>query len=89
MTTAYVAYAVRSGRITSVHHGALDAEHARQSASLHPGMTGEHIEVISIPLASFEHGKHYKVDVTRKVLTAATINERGVGASFGLVSRSK
>jgi hypothetical protein len=52
-------------------------------------MTGEHIEVISIPLASFEHGKHYKVDVTRKVLTAATINERGVGASFGLVSRSK
>jgi hypothetical protein len=46
------------------HHGALDAEHARQSASLHPGMTGEHIEVISIPLASFEHGKHYKVDVT-------------------------
>ena len=83
MTTAYVAYDVRSGRITSVHHGALDAEHARQSASLHPGMTGEHIEVIWMPrLRSSEHGKRCKVDVTRKVLTAATINERGVGAKF-------
>ncbi len=88
MTTAYVAYDVRSGRITSVHHGAADAEHARQSAHRQTKIADEHVAVISVPSESFERRKQYKVDVSHKVLVAATTGEGGVGGGFGAAGRS-
>jgi hypothetical protein len=83
MATTYVAFDTRSGRILSVHHGAVDARHAREGcAQHHAKISDEHIEVITVPSDAVERGKLYKVDVGRNVLVAVA-GEDGVGVGFG------
>jgi hypothetical protein len=87
MTTTYVAFDTRSGRILSVHHGAIDDEDARQCAQhrRQPGakIDHEHLEVIPIPLDAVEREKLYKVDIGRKVLVVASAQNGGVGFGVG------
>lgn len=88
MATTYVAFDRRSGRILSVHHGAVDARHARERAQSHAKISDEHIAVITVPSDAVERGKQYKVDVGRNVLVAAAAGEDGVGFGFGVTGRS-
>jgi hypothetical protein len=92
MATTYVIFDKRSGRILSVHHGAIDAKEARTSAQHHrhddAKISDEHIEVIPIPSDPLDHEKLYKVDVDRKVLVATTARAGGVAFSFGEVGQS-
>jgi len=88
MATTSVAFDMRSGRILSVHHGAVDARHARESARHHAKISEEHISVITVPSEVVERGKHYKVDVGRKVLVETAASEGGVGFGFGVTGRS-
>lgn len=87
MATTYVIFDTRSGRIFSVHHGAVDAKHARESMQYHTKISDEHIAVITVPSDAVEQGKQYKVDLNRKVLVAAD-SEDGVGFGFGITGRS-
>jgi hypothetical protein len=96
MATTYVAFDARSGRILSVHHGAMDAKEAREgNARYHSQYHGrhdakisdEHVAVITVPSDTVEQGKRYKVDVSRKALVA-TEDKDGVGFGFGVTGRS-
>jgi len=96
MATTYIAFDTRSGRILSVHHGAMDAKEARAGGiQYHTRFHGqhdakisdEHVAVITVPSDTVEQGKQYKVDVSRKVLVA-TEDKDGVGFGFGITGRS-
>ena len=88
MATTYVTFDTRSGRILSVHHGAVDARHARECAQSHAKLSDEHIGVITVPSDAVEREKQYKVDVGRNVLVAVAAGEDGVGFGFGGTGRS-
>jgi hypothetical protein len=92
MTTTYVTFDKRSGQILSVHHGAIDAKEARTGAQYHrqhdAKISDEHIDVIPIPSDALDMEKLYKVDVSRKVLVAATAEDGGVAFGFGETGRS-
>ena len=83
MATTYIIFDSQSGRILGVHHGAPGAAHARERAQQHSKISGEHVEVITVPTKFAEKGKRYKVDVARKALVEVSAAERGVGFGFG------
>lgn len=86
--TTYVTYDARSGRIISVHHGAVDTRQARQRAQHHSKIGEEHIAVITVPSGAAERGKKYKVDLARKALVEAVGGEGGVSFGFGVTGQS-
>lgn len=88
MSSTHIAYDTQSGRIVSVHHGAVDAGHARKHAERFGKIGKEQIALITVPSGAFERGKRYKVDVARKALVESTAAEGGVGFSFGAAGRS-
>ena len=84
MTTTYITFDKRSGQILSAHHGAIDAKDARAVTQYHDAnKSDEHIETISISSDTLDKEKLYKVDVGRKVLVAATVQDGGVAFGFG------
>lgn len=84
MTTTYITFDKRSGQIFSAHHGAIDAEDARTVAQYHDAnISDKDIETISISSDTLDKEKLYKVDVGRKVLVAATVQDGGVAFGFG------
>ena len=94
MSTAYVAFDTRSGRIISVHHGASDASYARQRAQGYSKIAqdyskiaDEYIAVIAVPSGACEQGKQYKIDIDRKMLVETAAGEQGVGFGFGSTGR--
>src|SRR6266498_1865179 len=100
MSSSHVAYDTQSGRIVAIHHGYVDAEQARQLAhnyarlgadarmKRHVKASEDQLAVISVPSDAFKPGKHYKVDVKRKVLVEAEPGEQGVGFSISTIQRS-
>jgi hypothetical protein len=85
MATTYVAFDNRSGRILSLHRGAVDEKHAHERAKHHAKIDHAYMTVMSVPSDSVERGKQYKVDVGRKVLIVTPGGEDGVGFSFGAI----
>jgi hypothetical protein len=94
MSSTHISYDTQSGRIISIHHGPIDAAHARQHAERYskikhyPQISKEHVAVMTVSSDTFERGKHYKVDVGRKALVEAAATEGGVGFSFGATGRT-
>jgi hypothetical protein len=89
MAKSYVAFDSRSGRILSVHHGGVDAEHAREHARYHAEISDDHLAVVVVPSEAVEGGKRYKVDVARGVLVAVADDEDGVGFGFGATAEAR
>jgi hypothetical protein len=94
MPSTHIAYDAQSGRIISIHHGPIDAEHALQLSEEYSKIRPKikiskgQIAVITVPSEAFERGKRYKVDVSRKALVEAAASEGGIGFSVGPTSRS-
>jgi hypothetical protein len=74
----FIAYETPSGRIVGVHHGAADPGYNWKPTFDH----GTHVEILRTSLPDSTAGKHYVVDVARKVLVE-TVDEQGVGFGFG------
>jgi hypothetical protein len=87
MTALYVSFDTRSGQILGVHHGAVDANEVRASAQSNrqhgAQISDEHVAVIQVPPDSVDSQRLYKVDVARKILVSATVQDGGVGFGFG------
>lgn len=82
MTTLFIAYDMKTGRIVSVHHGPAHAEHIWT-----PNVDrATNISVIRGTFPGCERGKRYKVDVASKNL-AETSDEDGVGFSAGKIGQ--
>lgn len=88
MSTAYVAFDTRSGRIVSVHYGAPSPHHARKSALARGKMSEEHIEIVSVQPEEVQPGKKYKVDPKHKKLVETDSVTEGAGFGFGQTVRS-
>lgn len=74
----FIAYETPSGRIVGVYHGAADPGDDWKPAFDH----GTHVEILRASLPDSTVGKHYVVDIARKVLVE-TVEEQGVGFGFG------
>jgi hypothetical protein len=84
MANTYVSYDRRSGQILGVHYGAGHADDAKKSARrLFKKVPQEHLEVFTIEAGGLETGKHYRVDLARKVLVSSSPEEAGVHFGFG------
>jgi hypothetical protein len=91
----HVAYDTRSGRIISVHSGAVDRAQARERAVQHASsadeadeaVAQEHVAVIAVPAGALELGRRYAVDPERHVLVE-TDGGHGAGFGFGVTGRS-
>jgi|HubBroStandDraft_6_1064221.scaffolds.fasta_scaffold41689_2 hypothetical protein len=88
MSTAYVAFDTRSGRIVSVHYGAPSPHHARKSALARGKTSEEHIEILSVQGEEVRAGKKYKVDPKQKKLVETDSVAEGTGFGFGQTVRS-
>jgi hypothetical protein len=88
MSTAYVAFDTRSGRIVSVHYGAPSPHHARKSALARGKIIEEHLEILSIQQEEVQPGKKYKVDPKQKKLIETESVTEGAGFGFGQTARS-
>jgi hypothetical protein len=86
MSTNYVAFDSRSGRIVSVHLVAEDVARASARAQRYSRIGTEHIKVIAVPADAVERGQRYKVDVERGELVAAPEDD-GVSFSYGSTVR--
>jgi hypothetical protein len=89
---AHVGYDTRSGRIISVHSGAVGPAQARERAVQHAGgadepVAEEHVAVIAVPAGTIEPGRRYAVDPERHVLVE-TDGAHGAGFGFGATGRS-
>lgn len=87
MTMTYVGFDTRTGQILSVHHGRGDAKEAERSAREHAKVGEEHVGMMAVSTEAMKEGKHYKVDVGRKVLVGLEATEGGSGFSFGRTGR--
>jgi hypothetical protein len=83
MNSVYVNYDRRSGQIIGVHVGHVDSSQAHQRVKQHAKIDREHISVIEVPYETFERGKRYKIDLSRKIVVEAGKEERGLGFGFG------
>jgi hypothetical protein len=88
MSTAYVAFDTRSGRIVSVHYGAPSPHHARKSALARGKMGEEHIEILSVQPDEVQPGKKYKVELKQKKLVETDSVTEGADFGFGQTVRS-
>ena len=89
MTTIYLTFDKRSGQILSVHHGAIDVKDARTVAQYHnANVSDEYVDTISISSDTLDKEKLYKVDASRKVLVAATVQDGGVAFGFSAAGGS-
>jgi hypothetical protein len=79
----HVAFDERSGRIVSIHRGARDPESLRDRARRYAGYGAERIEVVVVDAAAIRPDKHYKVDISRRMLVEAGAEEGGVCFGFG------
>ncbi len=82
MSTNYVAFDSRSGRIVSVHLGTDDEARATERAQRYSRIETEHIKVIAVPADAVERGQRYKVDIERGELVAA-LEDDGISFSYG------
>ena len=87
MQMIYVGFDTRSGQIVSAHHGATNAEEARIASQRYAKMAPEHLAMLPLEADAMERGKHYKVDVERKMLVQTEANG-GSSFSFGSTGRA-
>ena len=85
MATTYVAFDTRSGRLLSVHRGAIDIKNARESAQHYGKISEEHFAVIAV--SSFTLPVTSPLPLIVMVAGFTLLNTR-TGASFNEVQVS-